>query len=149
MSLQRILREYRASVGRMLPVLAGNRAVGAACAAGVFFLLLFSKCGYNPWPCPFYSLTKLPCPGCGMTRAFLALMRGEWLEMAHSHPFAPYFLVLGLLCLPGLALSRHRRARWAAKLVRVEEQTGLHALILAMFIGYSMVRMVRAALLFL
>ena len=43
-------------------------------------------------PCPVHTATGVPCPGCGMTRACLALARGE-LGMAWSlHPFA-YFLV--------------------------------------------------------
>jgi Protein of unknown function (DUF2752) len=31
----------------------------------------------------------LPCPGCGMTRAFAALAKGEWSAAVILHPLAP------------------------------------------------------------
>ncbi len=30
--------------------------------------------------CPFFFLFKIPCPGCGFTRAFIALLRLNFLE---------------------------------------------------------------------
>ena len=45
-------------------------------------------------PCLFHSLTELACPGCGMTRACIALVQGK-LDIAwYYHPFS--FLVVGL-----------------------------------------------------
>lgn len=32
------------------------------------------------WHCPFRFITGLPCPGCGMTRALLALLKGHLAE---------------------------------------------------------------------
>ena len=56
------------------------------------------------WPslCPFRFLTQLPCPGCGMGRACIALAQGNFAGAWHHHPFA-FFLVplaLGLACSP-------------------------------------------------
>jgi hypothetical protein len=34
-------------------------------------------------------LFHLPCPGCGMTRAFAHLAKGEWSAAMHDHPLAP------------------------------------------------------------
>lgn len=39
-----------------------------------------------PSVCPFYNLTGLPCPGCGLTRAFVCLGHGQWRESLHWHP---------------------------------------------------------------
>jgi hypothetical protein len=42
----------------------------------------------------------LPCPGCGMTRAFAHLAKGEWRAAFAAHPFSPVLaaeLVLGWL----------------------------------------------------
>lgn len=38
--------------------------------------------------CLFRRLSGVPCPGCGMTRAFAHLAKGEWLEAARDHPFS-------------------------------------------------------------
>ncbi len=38
--------------------------------------------------CPFKALTGIPCPGCGMTRAFLALAEADLITAFHSNPFS-------------------------------------------------------------
>ena len=45
-------------------------------------------------PCIFHSLTDLACPGCGMTRACVALVQGKFGTAWYYHPFS--FLVVGL-----------------------------------------------------
>ena len=37
-------------------------------------------------PCLFLELTGRPCPGCGMTNAYLALLKGDVLTAFSSHP---------------------------------------------------------------
>jgi len=74
--------------------------------------------------CAFHAATGLPCPGCGLTRAFIALSHGRFHAAWGLHPFA-YPLYAG--CLAGLgspwllrrfpALSGARAAgalRWSA-----------------------------------
>lgn len=61
--------------------------------------------------CLFRRLTGIPCPGCGMTRAFAHLAKGEWAAAWANHPFsfvlAPQF---GLAWLAwGLALAGRLR----------------------------------------
>ena len=36
--------------------------------------------------CPYRLLTGHLCPGCGMGRAVVAAMRGDWLASFHLHP---------------------------------------------------------------
>ena len=45
-------------------------------------------------PCPFHELTGVSCPGCGMTRACVALSRAEFPAAWSLHPFA--FCLVGL-----------------------------------------------------
>ncbi len=54
---------------------------------------------FAPVPvCPTRILFRIPCPGCGLTRATLALARGETTASLHLHPLAvPAVLVLGLV----------------------------------------------------
>ena len=48
-------------------------------------------------PCIFHSLTELICPGCGMTRACIALVQGKFGAAWSYHPFS--FFLLGLAVL--------------------------------------------------
>jgi hypothetical protein len=57
--------------------------------------------------CVFHQATGLHCPGCGGTRAVLALARGQWLLAIRSNPM----LILGvpaMLILVGLQRCRER-----------------------------------------
>jgi hypothetical protein len=51
-------------------------ALGATAAAVTTAAVAPSIARYGP-PCPFHSMTGLDCPGCGATRAVLALTRGD------------------------------------------------------------------------
>lgn len=53
--------------------------------------------GHLPSICPFYNLTGLPCPGCGLTRAFVCLGHGQWRESLHWHPLG--WLIYGVCLL--------------------------------------------------
>jgi hypothetical protein len=45
--------------------------------------------------CPFYWLTSLPCPFCGLTRGLCALAKGDWGGAVELHALSP--LVMALL----------------------------------------------------
>ena len=49
--------------------------------------------------CAFHAATGLPCPGCGLTRAFIALSHGRFHTAWALHPFA---YPLYACCLAGL-----------------------------------------------
>ena len=61
-----------------------------------------------PSICPFYEMTGLPCPGCGLTRAFVCLGHGRWAEALHWHPIGwlVYGIFLGLWLRAGVTLWR-------------------------------------------
>lgn len=44
--------------------------------------------------CLIYNITGLPCPSCGMTRAFLSLARLDFMKAFHDHPL---FLLVPVL----------------------------------------------------
>lgn len=68
--------------------------------------------------CLLRRLFHLPCPGCGMTRAFAALAKGDWSAAVALHPLAPVLaaeLALGWAAW-GLALAARRPLRLPGRL---------------------------------
>lgn len=51
--------------------------------------------------CPFHAVSGLPCPGCGMTRAFLLLGQLRVGAALAAHPLAPGLLLVMLWALLG------------------------------------------------
>ncbi len=49
--------------------------------------------------CPMVYITGLPCPACGMTRAAMLFVRGEFLACWEMHPFFYGVLALVLLAI--------------------------------------------------
>ncbi len=45
-------------------------------------------------PCEFHRLTGYYCPGCGGTRAFIALSEGRFIRSLYYHPAVIYFAAL-------------------------------------------------------
>jgi len=63
----------------------GLLTLGLAFAAAVFVLLAEAGIGIG---CPFHKLTGLQCPGCGNSRAAMALLR---LDFAAAFSYNPTF----------------------------------------------------------
>ena len=91
--------EKRASAGTLWGLLTG------VFAASILLPLPASpndQIAHLPSVCVFYNLTGLPCPGCGLTRAFVCLGHGHLRESLHWHPLGlviyAVFLLLWLRC---------------------------------------------------
>jgi len=122
-TLASLLRDRRVSLG----VTAVAAAQVAAVAAGV-----------GGWPCPMKNALGIPCPGCGLTRATVSLLRGEFAAAFSLHAFAPV-LVLGLaaFAVAGL-LPAARRESFAGLVGRFERRTKATYLVpAAMFLYWS------------
>lgn len=64
---------------RLLVLLAGLLTLGLS------YAWIVSSLGAGI-PCPFYQFTGFFCPGCGVTRMCMALLRGEWGEAWAANP---------------------------------------------------------------
>lgn len=60
-------------------------------------------------PCLFKALLKIPCPGCGMTRAYLSLFR---LELGQAFAWHPMFWSVPLLVLLYFLDGKLFKTKW-------------------------------------
>ena len=84
-------RAPRPSVDRIRWIWLAATLSGVAVLAALHFIHL--PHGPDSSICIFRRATGIPCPGCGMTRAFAAMARGEWRAAIEFHPLAP---ILGI-----------------------------------------------------
>mgnify|MGYP004571777181 FL=1 len=72
-----------------------NKKIIIILSCGITFLGLFVFLGFR-WYCPFKSITNIPCPGCGMTRAFIALLHFEFMKALYYN-FLSYFIIIVII----------------------------------------------------
>ena len=69
--------------------------------AGLFLSWLYNSKTFNPAkllpPCSFRAITGFICPGCGCTRATLALFRGDFIDSFKNNPIVLYCFVIYML----------------------------------------------------
>ena len=105
-------------------------ALGVTLASGLVLALCDGDLLRHPsfFPaCPFHTASGLPCPGCGMTRAFLLLGQLRIGDALAAHPLAPGLLLAMLWTLAG-APGRTRIPRDAVA-------TALLALVLGVWLA--------------
>jgi hypothetical protein len=96
--------------------------------------------GIGGWPCPLKSATGLPCPGCGLTRASVALLRGDFATSFSLHAFAPILLCGVAAVAVAALLPAARREAFAGLVARFERRTRASYLVVAALLLYWSVR---------
>lgn len=70
-------------------------------------------------PCPLYQITGLQCPFCGVQRAVVLALHGEWGEAFRLNPFfwltVPYLLLLLLGAVRATGVGEWKLYRWAQR----------------------------------
>ncbi|HEX2675082.1 MAG TPA: DUF2752 domain-containing protein [Polyangiales bacterium] len=82
-------------------------------------------------PCTFRELTKLPCPGCGLTTAFAHMVRGELVDALAANPLGAVLFALVALALPASLWAAARDFPLSPTLSRLRLERV--ALVLAVF----------------
>lgn len=82
--------------------------------------------------CPMLIFTGLPCPGCGMTRAVLYLLQGQWTRSFNLHPAAALWVLFVAWCV----LWRYLLGK------KIKWLTGLLAIAIAVTLMVYLYRMI-------
>ena len=61
----------------------------------LFFVILSSL--FNFRICLIYNIFKIPCPGCGISRAFILFFKGDFLGSLQYNMLLPIILILYLI----------------------------------------------------
>ncbi|MCZ4581630.1 DUF2752 domain-containing protein [Gordonia amicalis] len=127
------------ALGAAVVGLAGAAAVGAAC--------VFTPAGIDAGPgiCPFAMMTGLPCPGCGLTRSWVAFMHGDVGAAFRFNVFGPILLVLTMVtvALATATLVWRRKSPLGSWRDLVLGRAG--AVLLGVWLTYGLARIVDAA----
>ncbi len=108
--------------------------------SGILHLALASA-GLPFWTCPLQSTIGLPCPGCGLSRACLALLSGDVPRAMHLHAFAP-LLIVGIPALIAWTfLSAKHRTRLARTATTLDRKWHIGWLLLIALLAYWLVRL--------
>ena len=107
------------------------------------------------WGCPLRALFHIPCPGCGMTRAFVSAFQLDFHAAFLYHPLFPVFVLIPIVLLLHLFLFFHRRQNGIPSVSGpdLNRAVGLFfqnkiifALVIGTFIGLIALYMVRVVL---
>lgn len=76
--------------------------------------------------CILYHLTGRRCPGCGMTRAFANLLRGNWSRALDYNPLSPFMFALVIFLLADELVSIVFSLLKKSRSTLIERLFGLH-----------------------
>lgn len=115
---------------------------------GLFVALVVGSLAFPHSPldgviwCPFRRLTGLECPGCGMTRACVMFVRGDFVGSLGHHWFGA-LMMLGLGAAAGqnfVQIVRGRRVNWWGSRLWEQHQVVFWRVLLAVLMLYSAAR---------
>jgi len=125
-----------------LATLLRERRFGLVLIGALCLHVVLSSLNLPAWECPFFRLTGVPCPGCGLTRACSALLRGDVQTAIKFHAFAPVFILLIGMLLAATVLPRKLTEPLIHKTEILERRTGLTIIILSGLILYWLARLI-------
>ena len=77
-----------------------------------------------PETCASRQIIGYPCPGCGLTRAFIALLHGQWRQAWHYNPGVYVVVFMVILQIPYRAIQI-RRAQLGGSEIRYPSAGGV------------------------
>jgi hypothetical protein len=126
------VKSTRVRGGLFVPVLGPllqNRSIIVLVAAATLTLVALTAWGITTWQCPVRSTLGVICPGCGLTRAMVLSVQGQWQASFDLHAFAPIFLGIGIILVIGSVLPARLQQMVADRIAAFERRTGIVALL--------------------
>jgi hypothetical protein len=134
----RIATQFSAPV--LAPLIASRHPGIALAGAAVLHVgLLFL--GLPGWHCPLRYGLGVPCPGCGLSRATVALIHGDWWTSLTYHAFAPFFIIGLTIVFGSVLLPSRPRQRLVLGIERLERHTRISSILLLVFMLYWLARL--------
>jgi hypothetical protein len=118
-----------------------DRLVCAMIIGASLLQLSLVGAGLPGWQSPIHSVLGIPDPGCGLSRAVVALLRGDWRTSLAFHAFAPFFIATLSLMSVTVILPQAPRDRLINLVEGLERQTGLTTIFLVSLIIYWLARL--------
>ena len=85
----------------------GKWILAVAVAAAIFIWIFGDSWLIHVPDCAFEHVTGVYCPGCGGTRAVIALFQGHFIKSFLSHPAVPYAFVVYTVFMIRMFLLKH------------------------------------------
>jgi hypothetical protein len=121
-------------------ILRDRRLASIICGAA-FLQLLLTWFRLPGWTCPLFHTFGIPCPGCGMTRATLFLVHGDWKQALTMHAYAPIILI-GLIMIAVCTVApRNHVDKIIVRTEAIERYTGISFILLGGLIVYWLARL--------
>jgi hypothetical protein len=81
-----------------------NRWTILGVASSIPAFLMLSRFGLNQelWTCPFFKVTGIPCPSCGITRSLISLSQGDFKTSWQYHSFGLILTAIATVTIPYL-----------------------------------------------
>ncbi|MEH3157095.1 MAG: DUF2752 domain-containing protein [Gordonia paraffinivorans] len=127
---------------QLSPLTIGTVVGGGAVVAA--FAIPTSVVGEGPILCPFRLATGLPCPGCGLTRSWVAFAHGDVSTAFADNVFGPISLVAVALAVVVAVVVRFVAPARVDVLIRFARSRVVYA-VAAVWVAYGVARAVDAA----
>ena len=124
----------------LLASLVDQRGLTWGCAGVTTALVGLNSLGVALWKCPFHEVTGLPCPGCGMTRSCVCLIKGQFRQSMEFHAFGPLFMGIGIVALVGSLLPARQRKQFVRFLQKWDLRWKISWALFVALIIYSLTR---------
>lgn len=98
--------------------------------------------GYRlPLTCPIRYVTGFPCPTCGMTRSFMAIGQGHWLQAMTFHCLGPILFCLCAGIVVHVTFELVTQKQWSTVYSRFLSQREVQFLGIGIYLGYYFLRL--------